>query len=297
MRLLGRALGVRDVTPPDAAPVAVVTGAGGGIGRAFAVRLGALGYRLVLVDLDHAALGATHAKLLPTAGPDHELVVADVADAGSWDGLAATLAHDAADVALLVQGAGVLVAGRLVDCPPEDIDRLVRVNLTGALLGARALGPQLADGAAAQRAAGANSPPLPRGLLNVASIFAAVTPPGFAAYNASKAGVVALSETLRGEWAPAGLHVTVVLPGVTPTGLFRRAFYANERLRETVLRRVGEAALTADRVADEALVAHRRRRGVAAIGGRATRYLWLKRWFPESLARGVAREANRELGD
>ncbi|TWT99484.1 putative oxidoreductase SadH [Botrimarina colliarenosi] len=276
----------------ERAPVAVVTGAASGIGRAIALRLAALGYRLVLIDQDHQGLLGLNASLLPVGGADHELVAADTSDADAWEGLAATLAHDGADVALLVQAAGVLVAGRLADCSPTDIERLVGVNLTGVMLGARAMAPLLARSAMSSEA-----PPLPRGVLNVASIFATVSPPGFAAYNASKAGVVALTETLRGEWRTLGLTATAVLPGVTPTGLFSKAVYADEHLRDTVHRRLGKSELTADSVADAAIVAYRRKRLVVPIGRRATRYYWLKRWLPDWLLKRTAEEANRELSD
>lgn len=221
---------------------------------------------------------------------EHELVAADVSEADTWRGLAEPLAHDNADVALLVQAAGVLVAGRLADCRLEDLDQLVRINLTGVLLGAAAVGPLLATNAQT-----GDRPPLPRGVLNVASIFAAVSPPGFAAYNASKAGVVAATETIRGEWAGLGLTATAVLPGVTPTGLFDNATYADERFRSPIRERAAAAAMTAEQVAEASLDAYRRGRTVAPIGGRAGRYHWLKRWFPGVLLRRVAEQANQEL--
>jgi short-subunit dehydrogenase len=276
--------------PIASAPVAIVTGAANGIGRAIALRLAALGYRLVLWDLDHEGLRSVQASLLPAQGIEHEIVVADTADAEVWAGFASTLQHDGANVALLVQAAGVLVAGRLADCKPSDIERLVSVNLTGVMLGAQAIAPLLA----ASQATGGDTP-LPRGVLNIASIFATVAPPGFAAYNAAKAGVIALTETLRGEWAPLGLTTTAVLPGVTPTGLFTRAAYADDRFKDMVRRHVGHAELTVDAVADAALVAYRRRKLIVPIGRRATRYYWLKRWLPDLVLRRVAEQANREL--
>lgn len=270
------------------AGVAIVTGAAGGIGRAISLRLGRLGYRLVLLDRDDAGLRALLAELTTACPGDHELVTADVADAAAWRGLAETLRHDGARVSLLVQTAGRLLAGRLVDCEPDDLRSIVETNLTGMLLGAREIGPLLA-------AQPDDASPLPRGMLGVASIFAAVSPPQFAAYNATKAGVVALGETLHGEWAPLGLTVTTVLPGVTPTGLFDAAVYSDPALREQVARRVGEAELSAEAVAKAALQAYSRRRIVAPIGRRAGRYHWLKRWLPNTLLKRVAREAEREL--
>lgn len=280
--------------PESSPPAAIVTGTASGIGRAFAGRLASLGYRLLLVDRDHAGLLTLEAELAaaPRAAShpaaDHELIVADVGDADAWRGLGETLSHDGADVALLVQCAGTLVAGRLADCEPAALEGLVRTNLTGVLLGCQATIPLLARRAA-------EPAPLPRGVLNVASIFATVAPPGFAAYNAAKAGVVTLTETLHGELAPLGLSATVVLPGVTPTRLFDRAEFFTGRLRGVVDRYVAEAELTPAVVADAALDAYRARRPVATIGRRARRYDWLKRWLPSVLRRRVTKQANRAL--
>ena len=258
------------------------------------MRLASLGYRLLLIDRDDVGLrtlstrlpvgGAGHSP----AGVEHEEVVLDVADAEAWRGFAGTLEHDGVDVALVVNCAGVLVAGRLADCDADAIERLVSVNLTGVLLGCHATIPLLAANADQQA-------PLPRGVLNVASIFATVAPPGFAAYNAAKAGVVTLTETLRGELAPLGLTTTVVLPGVTPTRLFEHAQIFTGRLRGTVDRYVAEAELTPEAVADAALEAYGGRRLIATIGRRAKRYDWLKRWLPATLRRQVARQANEAL--
>lgn len=276
----------------DSTPAAVVTGAASGIGRALAVRLSSEGYRLILVDRDHAGLRQLLATLPAAGSTEHELVVADVANADAWRGLAETLAHDETDVALLVQAAGVLLAGRLVDCQPAEVQRLIAVNLTGIAFGAHAIGPLLAKGVTRE-----GPSPLPRGMLSIASIFGVVSPPGFAVYNATKAGVVALTETLRGEWGPLGLTATAVLPGVTPTALFDNAAYASDGFRETATRRVAQAELTAESVAAAAIEAYRKGRLVVPTGKRASRYYWLKRWLPNVLLKRVAAEANRELGD
>lgn len=272
-------------------PVAIVTGASSGIGRAFAIRLAELGYRLVLIDINDVGLQLLEAELSSQSPLEHELVVADVSDAAAWRGVAQTLEHDGANVALLVQAAGVLVAGRLAECDPEKIDRLIAINLTGALMGANAIGPLLANSTDRE------PPPLPRGLLNIASIFAAVSPPGFAAYNASKAGVVSLSETLAGEWAPLGLQATAVLPGVTPTGLFDAATYSDESLRSRIDGRIAQAELTAEKVVEASLSAYRCGQRVTAIGRKASWYHWLRRWIPNLLLRKVAAEANQTLGN
>lgn len=266
-----------------------MTGAAGGIGGAIAARLAERGYAVVAVDTREAALQTFVAGRL--GGAPHSAVTADVGEPADWDRVVEAAQRAGDQVALLVQAAGVLLVGPLEQCDPEAIRRVVDVNLLGAALGARAVTPLLRAAARSSAAA----PPLPRGVLNVASVFATVAPPGFAAYNASKAGVVALTESLYGELIADGLTATVVLPGVTPTGLFDSASYSEERLRAATIDTVRDAELTADAVAEAALRAYRRRRSVATIGARARRFTLLKAISPGRLRRRVAAAARRFL--
>ncbi|TWT87088.1 putative oxidoreductase SadH [Pseudobythopirellula maris] len=268
-------------------PVALVTGAGSGIGRAFCLRLADRGYGVVAIDRDPVTADET-AALVRQAGAVAHSYGMDVSDASAWDALPAWLAETTGGrLDLLVCNAGVLLGGELDRCEAADALRVVATNLGGALLGCRTLIPLLKQPV--------GSPPTARGVINIASIFAAISPPGFAAYNASKAGVVALSETLRGELAPHGLRVTVAAPGVTPTGLFAHAAFATPRLAELADRYLASAQLTADDVAEGALRAFDRNRLYAPLGAKATRLWRLKRWLPQRTIDLIARRSRREL--
>lgn len=264
-------------------PSALITGAAGGIGGSFAKLLAQQGYRLYLVDRDADAL----ARVAESLNGDHATVVADVSSAEAWSDLAQRIESDAAQLGLLVNCAGFLLAGRLAECQPEQIERLVGVNLVGTMHGCRAMVPLIAQSDV--------QGPLPRGVINVASIFAAVSPPQFSVYSASKAGVVALTESLRGELHSLGLTATVVLPGVTPTGLFDRAEYTGQRLREAIRDYLDSAELTPDQVAEESIEAYRRGRATAVIGQKATWYARLKRLMPERLIQSVAKRFAQQL--
>jgi NAD(P)-dependent dehydrogenase (short-subunit alcohol dehydrogenase family) len=265
-------------------PSALVTGGAGDIGYAFGEALARAGFEVVLADRRADAAHEAANRLAATTGGAAEGLELDVTDPESWARSMTRLENQGRRLSLLVHCAGVLLAGRVEDCDPADLIRVVEVNLFGPLLGTRAALPLL-------RREAVGPAPVPPGVISVASIFAAIAPPGFAAYNASKAGLVALGETLAVELAPLGLRATTVLPGVVPTGLFSAARYADEPHRDAVFAYLDRAELTPADVADQALAAHIRGRGVAPIGRRASRYWWLKRLFPRLLTAAIARQA------
>ncbi|MEM6330093.1 MAG: SDR family oxidoreductase [Planctomycetota bacterium] len=299
----------RPIATNEPAGYAIVTGGGSGIGRALCERLAGGGWAVAVADIDSEAAQATADSLrrLPnaqaaaapvTATPVAATPVAvalDVGDPVQWRRLIANLQARWPRLDLLINNAGVLAGGPLADCPAESLQRVVRTNLLGAMYGARAAAAWLMESSAAR---GANPGPAggPRpGVINVASIFAAVAPPNFAAYSASKAGLVAFSESLRGELAPNGLNVTVGLPGAVDTGLYRHAEFAHAGIARAAARFVERAELTPQAVADGLLRAAGRGELYAVLGRRARWYARLKRWLPAATARRVAAQARREI--
>lgn len=271
---------------------AIVTGGGSGIGRALCERLSSLGWAVAVVDLDGAAADETITRL-PTPSSQSHAAPMDVADPAAWDELIAELRDRWPRLDLLVNNAGCLIGGPLQDASPEAICRAVKVNLLGPLFGARAAAPWLVDSAARGVPADGLSPL--SGVINTASIFATLAPPEFATYSASKAGVVALSESLRGELAPQGLNVTVALPGTVPTGLFATASFTSPATAGMARRFADKAELTAEMVAAKMLRAAHRGELYTVIGREARRFARLKRWLPALTSRRIATRTYREL--
>lgn len=261
---------------------AIVTGGGSGIGRAFCHALAARGWNVAVADIDLAAAQDV-AKELGDRATAHAL---DVADADSWRSLRAELESQWPTLDLLVNNAGVLATGELGDASPDDLAHLIQVNLLGVLYGVNAMVPWLR---------GSQSTASPRGVINMASIFAAVAPPGFAAYNATKAGVLALTEALRGELKSYDLNATAVLPGVTPTQLFSSARLGDASHATLCNKFVAASKITADEVAREALTGAARGQLHVVVGGRAKLYWRLKRLAPQWLVDRVGRRAVEEL--
>jgi NAD(P)-dependent dehydrogenase (short-subunit alcohol dehydrogenase family) len=275
-------LGGAAMTDP-ALNLAIVTGAAGGLGRAFCRRLAAAGrWHVVAIDLDAPALAAAVDEFT-RAGGRGEPVVMDVADAGAWVALRARLERDWPRLGLLVNNAGVSMSAEVGEGALDAWRRVLDVNYGGVLAGCHTMAPWLARSAAAR----AGGPP--PAVVNVASILAFVCGPAMAPYSAPKAAVVALSESLHAELRPRGVHVTVAAPGFFPTRLVERGDFAGDVMRREAEQITAASTLSADDVARAVLAASARGELYAVLGRRARWYWRFKRLAPRTLVRAMAR--------
>ena len=218
-----------------AGTVAVVTGAGSGIGLAVARALAARGCRLALIDIRGERLEAARATLA-AAAPAVSAHPADVCDEDAVRRVAAEVRREHGPAALLVNSAGVALAGPFADTDPESFDWVMRVNFGGTVRCCRVFLPQL-------REAGAGH------IVNIGSCFGWVGFPGMSGYCASKFAVRGFSESLRTELRPEGIGVTVVYPGPVDTNLVRDGRMTDERSRGREVGFLASRGLPADRVA------------------------------------------------
>lgn len=185
---------------------AVVTGAGSGIGRETALAFARAGAELVVSDLDEATVKDTAARIAAHGGVAHSYVL-DVSDAEAVERFADEVcaAHGVPDV--VVNNAGIGVAGAFLDTPAEQFDRVLDVNLGGVVNGCRAFARRLVD-----RGTGGH-------IVNVASMAAYAPLSSLNAYCTSKAAVYMFSDCLRAELAAAGVGLTTICPGVVNTNI------------------------------------------------------------------------------
>jgi len=187
---------------------AIITGAGSGIGAAFAVELATRGGRVVCSDVDEVSARATSDRITAEGGRATALRcdVAQVADVA----LLARAAQDwfGGPPTLVINNAGVGAGGKPIgETELDDWNWVLGINLWGPIHGCHVFAPIL-------REAGQ-----PAGIINVASAAAFGAAPGMAAYNVSKAGVLSLSETLAAELSGTGVNVTVLCPTFVKTNI------------------------------------------------------------------------------
>ncbi|MCF8032657.1 MAG: SDR family oxidoreductase [Desulfarculaceae bacterium] len=207
--------------------VALVTGAGRGIGLATAEKLGASGAAVVLADQDLATAEAG-ALAIEGAGGRALAVQMDVRLAGDWTYVVETAVKRYGPLTALVNNAGFDRPGGVAKVSQEDFEAVLSVHLTACLLGMRAALP-------AFERAGYGA------VVNVSSVYAKIGGHGEAAYSAAKAGMVGLTKSAAREFARHGVRVNCVLPGLTDTPAIRGMMSDKVRdklLAETPLRRM-----------------------------------------------------------
>ena len=249
---------------------AFITGAGSGLGLEFARALALDGWSLGLFDVDSRQLTRAEQEL----SADGRRVFAFPGDVTHFEELAVAV-NSFADVCggldLMINNAGVAAAGSLLETPLTDWRWIMEINLLGVVHGCRASVPHLQ----------VNGNGI---VINIASAAGFIAAPMMSAYSATKAGVIALSESLAGELAGNNVQVSVAMPGFMQTGLLTTA-RGPERERAVAGQLMRASKLSAADGAREILRA-------AAAGElhivlpRQMRFAWrLKRWWPSWFVR------------
>jgi len=183
--------------------IAIVTGAGQGIGRAIALGMAREGAALVIADLDEANAGAIKREIERVGGKASALYT-DISNEGSVRGMIDHTLNEHGRVDILVNNAGIFPTSSVEEMAEEEWDRVIGTNLIGTFLCSRAVVSHLLT----QRSGR---------IISLTSGRAFQGARHGAHYAASKAGIIAFSKSLALELAPYGITVNVICPGITDT--------------------------------------------------------------------------------
>jgi short-subunit dehydrogenase len=216
----------------DGKGVALITGASSGIGAVYADRLAKRGHNLLLVARDKARLAALAAKIGAETGVAIQTLKADLNEPVDLAEVEARLRFDET-ISMLVNNAGVAAVTPLIHSDVDQLEAMVRLNVIAATRLAAA-----AASAFAARKGGV--------IVNIASIVALAPEMLNGVYGASKAYLLALTQSMQHELSPLGVRVQVVLPGATATELWDRAGHSVDKLP-------AEIVMSTDEMVDAAL--------------------------------------------
>jgi 2-hydroxycyclohexanecarboxyl-CoA dehydrogenase len=262
--------------------LALVTGAGSGIGRATAAEVARRGGRVVCVDIDRPAAERTAMWCERLGAKETDAFAVDVADRDAVADLEGSVRDRFGIPDLLVNSAGVGLTGPFLATELEDWDWILGVNLLGVVHCCRAFGRPMVEGGRGH-------------VVNIASGLAYTPRATEPAYVATKAAVLALSRSLRADWAPLGVGVTVVCPGLTDTAIVRHSRFRGSRADPAVAvgadRFFSKWGLPPAAVARTILRAVSRNRAVVPVGVEAWLAWWASKLLPPAVTDRLARIA------
>ena len=243
-----------------------ITGGASGLGRALAERYARAGWRVCIGDLDVERCADALAAIRVHSPHSHALAC-DVTREDALQAAADWLQREWGGVDVVINNAGVAQMGGIAETTLDDWRWAVDINLLGVVRGCKVFAPLLRTQGGGQ-------------LVNIASMAGLVHMPNAAAYNATKAAVVALSETLQLELEPDGIRVSVVCPAFFRTDLARNMRAANPQLEGMTKRLVERARIGADEIAERIFAGIERGDPHILTHPEARRFWRLKRMLP-----------------
>lgn len=245
----------------------LISGGASGLGRAIALRFANEGFRVCIIDLN-VERGIDTEEQLQQLSPESFFHQASVTEELDWKNVRELLLQRWGGIDVLVNNAGIAgTPGGVGEISIEDWLDIIDINLLGVVRGCKTFHPIFQ-----QQKQGY--------VINIASAAGLMNAPMMSAYNATKAGVISLSETLHTELSPYGVGVSVVCPGFFRTNLTESLKSENQKTVDFVNRLMDASKISAEDVADMIFVAHIKRQFLVLPHKEVTLSWRIKRFFP-----------------
>lgn len=220
------------------AKVAIITGAGSGLGQATALRLAQDGVNIVVVDVNEAG-GQETVEQVKQLGADAFFVKADVSKVEDVQNYVKATVEKHGTIDYFFNNAGISGSGKyFLETTPEEIEQIVGINMLGALYGLRFVAEVMVKN-------GGGS------IVNTASSAGVIGQDTVVTYSATKHGIVGMTKSLVAEYAKDGLRVNAIAPGPTETPMVKAYFEANPQMKENAERGIPQRRLgTPEEVAE-----------------------------------------------
>jgi NAD(P)-dependent dehydrogenase (short-subunit alcohol dehydrogenase family) len=258
-----------------------VTGGASGLGRALAERYARAGYRVCIGDI-HEARAAETVAALQKLGVEACSLHCDVTREADFVAAAEALTARWGGVDIVVNNAGIASAGTIENTELSDWSAVLDINLLGVVRGCKVFTPLFKRQKSGY-------------FVNVASMAGLINVPMMSSYNVSKAGVIALSETLETELADDGIGVSVVCPSFFKTNLGESIRTSDEKLRTITLKLIERGTLSADEIADIVFDAVAARRFYVLPHALDKRIWYAKRAVPRSVFASIVIKRARKF--
>jgi len=245
----------------------IITGGASGLGKAIVEEFATLKWKIAIVDinLEGAKRVAEEANNI---GADAIALYCDISEDNDFQIIANTLKEKWDGVDIIVNNAGIATVGMMVDCSPSQWHRAINLNLNGVYRGCHYWLPLLPENG-------------PGHIVNTASMAGIAQSPTMISYNVSKAGVIALSETLRAELDFRKIGVSVLCPAFFKTNLLDSMAPSEQAVKPMVQKWMEQSKITAKDVANDALNAIENNRLMVISHDYARKTYRIKRFFPK----------------
>jgi NAD(P)-dependent dehydrogenase (short-subunit alcohol dehydrogenase family) len=241
---------------------AVITGAASGIGRAIALALAKEKCTMLLADINKARLKET-CEMVNKLGGKGETFLCDVSKLDDVMRMADHCFHSWGKVDILINNAGVVSIGFMGDIPIKDWEWIVSINFWGVVYGCHAFVPRMKKQGSGY-------------IVNVASAAGIVSSAEMAPYNATKAAVISMTETLKGELAPYNIGMTVLCPTFIKTNLMEKMRFTDDFQRQFSTASMDNARWTPDMIANLVINAVKKEK-MYVVPQVAAKLLWISK--------------------